>query len=124
MAAPKKKRRRHSSKFWTIPQIKVTPLAPPHDSPASPLRKDVLQTTEQAVKAVWPGVPVVPVMDTGASDGYRLRATGIPTYGVSGVFIDMDDLRAHGRDERILETSFYQGVDFFYRYIKALSSGN
>lgn len=106
------------------PQIKVTPLAPPHDSPASPLRKDVLQTTEQAVKAVWPGVPVVPVMDTGASDGYRLRAAGIPTYGVSGVFIDMDDVRAHGRDERILETSFYQGVDFFYRYIRALSSGN
>ncbi|HEV2617255.1 MAG TPA: M20/M25/M40 family metallo-hydrolase [Candidatus Acidoferrales bacterium] len=105
-------------------QIKVTPVAPPHDSPASPLRKDVLQTTEQAVKAVWPGVPVVPVMDTGASDGYRLRAAGIPTYGVSGVFIDMDDVRAHGRDERILETSFYQGVDFFYRYIKALSSGN
>ena len=105
-------------------QIKVTPVAPPHDSPASPLRKDVLQTTEQAVNAVWPGVPVVPVMDTGASDGYRLRAAGIPTYGVSGVFIDMDDVRAHGRDERILETSFYQGVDFFYRYIKALSSGN
>jgi len=106
------------------PQIKVTPLAPPHDSPASPLGKDVLQTTEQAVTAVWPGTPVVPVMDTGASDGYRLRAAGIPTYGVSGVFIDMDDVRAHGRDERILETSFYQGVDFFYRYIKALSSGN
>ncbi|MGH9709719.1 MAG: M20/M25/M40 family metallo-hydrolase, partial [Candidatus Acidiferrales bacterium] len=75
------------------PQITVTPVAPPHNSPASPLRKDVLQTTEQVVKAVWPGVPVVPVMDTGASDGYRLRAAGIPTYGVSGVFIDMDDVR-------------------------------
>ncbi|MGH9730023.1 MAG: M20/M25/M40 family metallo-hydrolase [Candidatus Acidiferrales bacterium] len=105
------------------PQIQVAPVAPPHNSPASPLREDVLQTTEQAVNAVWPGVPVVPVMDTGASDGYRLRAAGIPTYGVSGVFIDMDDVRAHGRDERILETSFYQGVDFFYRYIRALSSG-
>jgi acetylornithine deacetylase/succinyl-diaminopimelate desuccinylase-like protein len=66
----------------------------------------------------------VAVMDTGASDGYRLRAAGIPTYGVSGVFIEMDDVRAHGRDERILEASFYRGVDFFYRYIKALSSGN
>lgn len=105
-------------------QIQVAPLAPPHDSPASPLRKDVLEATEQAVSKVWPGVPVVPVMDTGASDGYRLRAAGIPTYAVSGVFIDMDDVRAHGRDERILESSFYQGVDFFYRYIKALSSGN
>lgn len=103
------------------PQIEITPVAAPHDSPASPLRQDVLETTERAVREVWPGVPVVPVMDTGASDGYRLRAAGIPTYGVSGVFIDMDDVRAHGRDERILQSSFYQGVEFFYRYIKALS---
>jgi acetylornithine deacetylase/succinyl-diaminopimelate desuccinylase-like protein len=106
------------------PQIKVSPVAPPHTSPASPLREDVLQATEKVVGAMWPGVPVVPVMDTGASDGYRLRAAGIPTYGVSGVFIDMDDVRAHGRDERILESSFYEGVDFFYGYIKALSSAN
>lgn len=105
-------------------QIKVSAVAPPHDSPASPLRNDVLQATEQVVGKMWPGVPVVPVMDTGATDGYRLRAAGIPTYAISGVFIDMDDVRAHGRDERILESSFYSGVDFFYRYIKALSSGD
>jgi acetylornithine deacetylase/succinyl-diaminopimelate desuccinylase-like protein len=105
-------------------EIKVTALAPPHDSPASPLRKDVLDKMEQVVTKMWPGVPVVPVMDAGATDGYRLRAAGIPTYAISGVFIDMDDVRAHGRDERILESSFYQGVDFYYRYIKALSSPN
>ena len=106
------------------PQIKVAALAPPHDSPASPLRKDVLDKMEQVVTKMWPGVPVVPVMDAGATDGYRLRAAGIPTYAISGVFIDMDDVRAHGRDERILESSFYSGVDFYYRYIKALSSIN
>ena len=106
------------------PQIKVSAVEPPHTSPASPLRKDVLQITEQVVGKMYPGVPVVPVMDTGATDGYRLRDAGIPTYGVSGVFIDMDDVRAHGRDERILESSFYSGVDFFYRYIKALSSSS
>ena len=105
-------------------EIKVTPLAPPHDSPASPLRKDVLDEMELVVAKMWPGVPVVPVMDAGATDGYRLRAAGIPTYAISGVLIDMDDVRAHGRDERILESSFYQGVDFFYRYIRALSSTN
>lgn len=110
-------------KVLNDPQIKVSAAAPPHDSPASPLRKDVLQATEQVVGKMWPGVPVIPVMDTGATDGYRLRAAGIPTYAISGVFIDMDDVRAHGRDERILESSFYSGVDFFYRYIKALSSG-
>ena len=105
-------------------QIKVAPLAPPHDSPASPLRKNVTEKMQQVVSKMWPGVPVVPVMDAGATDGYRLRAAGIPSYAISGVFIDMDDVRAHGRDERILETSFYQGVDFYYAYIKALSSGN
>ena len=106
------------------PQIKVTALAPPHDSPASPLRKNVMDQMQQVVTEMWPGVPVVPVMDAGATDGYRLRAAGIPSYAISGVFIDMDDVRAHGRDERILEKSFYQGVDFFYDYIKALSSQN
>lgn len=111
-------------KILDDPQIKVSAIAPPHNSPASPLRKDVLQTTEVVVGEMWPGVPVVPVMDAGATDGYRLRGAGIPTYGVSGVFIDMDDVRAHGRDERILQSSLYQGVDFFYRYIKALSSGD
>lgn len=105
-------------------EIKVTPLAPPHDSPASPLRKDVLYKMQEVVGRMWAGVPVVPVMDAGATDGYRLRAAGIPTYAISGVFIDMDDVRAHGRDERILESSFYQGVDFYYRYIRALSSSN
>lgn len=106
------------------PQIKITPLAPPHDSPASPLRKDVVDKMQEVVSQIWPGVPVVPVMDAGATDGYRLRAAGIPTYAISGVFIDMDDVRAHGRDERILQSSFYDGVDFYYRYIKALSSMN
>lgn len=106
------------------PQIKVSAEAPPHTSPASPLRKDVLGADEKVVDDMWPGTPVIPSMETGATDGYRLRDAGIPTYGISGVFIDMNDVRAHGRDERILQSSFYEGVDFFYRYIKALSSGN
>lgn len=104
-------------------QIKVSAVEPPHTSPASPLRKDVLAADEKVVGEMWPGTPVIPTMETGATDGYRLRDAGIPTYGISGVFIDMNDVRAHGRDERILVSSFYSGVDFFYRYIKALSSG-
>ena len=57
---------------------------------------------------MWPGIPVVPVMGTGATDGRQLRKGGIPTYGVSGLFGDMDDSRAHGRDERMLIKSFYR----------------
>lgn len=112
------------AKVLDDPQIKVTAVAPPHTSPASPLRKDVLEADEKVVGEMWPGTPVIPTMETGATDGYRLRDAGIPTYGISGVFIDMNDVRAHGRDERILQSSFYEGVDFFYKFMKELSTGN
>ena len=61
-------------------------------------------------------------MDAGASDGAISRSAGIPTYGVPGVFMDTDDDRSHGRDERIRVSSFYEGVEFYYLFAKALSS--
>jgi acetylornithine deacetylase/succinyl-diaminopimelate desuccinylase-like protein len=61
-------------------------------------------------------------MSTGASDGRFLRKAGFPVYGVSGIFADMDDNRAHGRDERIGVKDFYTGVEFMYRFIKAIAS--
>jgi acetylornithine deacetylase/succinyl-diaminopimelate desuccinylase-like protein len=63
-------------------------------------------------------------METGASDGIYLQTNGIPTYGISGVFSDEDDIRAHGRDERIGVESFYQSIDFTYDLVKALASSN
>jgi acetylornithine deacetylase/succinyl-diaminopimelate desuccinylase-like protein len=66
---------------------------------------------------------VIPVMDVGASDGIYLRAAGIPTYGISGVFIDVNDDRAHGKDERIRVRDFYDGLEYEYFLIKAFSSG-
>ena len=77
---------------------------------------------EKTSDEMWPGVPVVPVMETGATDGAYLRAAGIPTYGISGVWMDLNDDRSHGRDERVLVQSYYEGVDFFYRFVKELSS--
>jgi acetylornithine deacetylase/succinyl-diaminopimelate desuccinylase-like protein len=62
-------------------------------------------------------------METGASDSIYTMAAGIPSYGISGVAIDRHDVRAHGKDERIRIESFYEGVDFYYRYLKALTSG-
>lgn len=91
-------------------------------APPSPLEPELLETLERVVGAQWPGVPVVPTMETGGTDGYELRPAGIPTYGVSGVFIDVDDVRAHGRDERVSVESFHDGVLFYYRLIKALST--
>lgn len=91
--------------------------------PLSPLRKDVMEALDRLTASMWPGVTVTPNMSTGASDGRLLRAAGIPVYGISGMFTDMDDVRAHGKDECLGVKEFYKGVDFMYRFIKALTSG-
>lgn len=86
-----------------------------------PLRPDVFEPLEREVAEMWPGTPVIPTMATGASDGVYTNAAGLPTYGISGVGIDRDDVRAHGKDERLGVESFYKGVDFYYRYLKAVT---
>jgi acetylornithine deacetylase/succinyl-diaminopimelate desuccinylase-like protein len=105
-------------------QITVKQLRQPQPSPLSPLRKDILGIVEKITESMWPGVPVTPIMSTGASDGRYLRQAGIPVYGVSGIFGDIDDVRAHGRDERVGVKEFYDGLEFTYRFIKALTSGS
>lgn len=102
-------------------QISVTPINQPNVSPASPLRPDVVQALEQVTEAMWPGVPVIPVMGTGATDSRALRKAGIPSYGVSGLFEEVNDNRAHGRDERIGIRQFSEEREFLYRLVKALS---
>jgi acetylornithine deacetylase/succinyl-diaminopimelate desuccinylase-like protein len=105
-------------------QIAISQIGQMNLSPLSPLRKDVMDNVEKLTASMWPGVTVTPVMSTGASDGRYLRKAGIPVYGVSGIFSDVDDIRAHGRDERIGVQDFYNGVEFMYRFIKALTSGS
>ena len=92
-------------------------------NPPSPLRPDLMAALSKVAGEMWPGIPIVPVMDAGASDGAISRAAGLPTYGLPGLFMDVDDDRSHGRDERVRVASFYDGVDFYYRLVKALSSG-
>jgi acetylornithine deacetylase/succinyl-diaminopimelate desuccinylase-like protein len=103
-------------------KVAITPVAPAKPSPPSPLTPAVLGPIERITRAMWPGVPVVPVMSTGATDSLYLRGAGIPIYGVDGLFTDIDDVRAHGRDERMPVGSFYEGQEFLYRLVKALSS--
>lgn len=103
-------------------QISVTRIYSSFTTPVSPLRDDVTGPVDKISSAMWPGVNVSPIMSTGATDGKFLRRQGIPVYGVSGMFGDMDDVRAHGKDERIGVKEFYDGVEFMYRFIKALSS--
>ena len=89
--------------------------------PSSPMREDVLRAVSRLTDTLWPGVPTVPIMVMGATDGLYLRAAGIPTYGVQGFFMDRDDIRFHGRDERMGVTAFFEGQTFLYELVKALS---
>jgi acetylornithine deacetylase/succinyl-diaminopimelate desuccinylase-like protein len=93
----------------------------PMIGPASPLRPDVVQAVTNVTQQMWPGVITVPIMVMGGTDGRSLRAAGIPTYGVQGIFIDRDDIRFHGRDERIRVQSFFEGHAFMYDLVKRLS---
>ena len=102
-------------------QITISQIAPARPGPLSPLRKDVMDEVERLAAAMWPGVTVTPVMSTGASDGKFLRQAGIPVYGVCGIFADIDDVRAHGRDERIGVKEFYDSVRFMYSFIKSIA---
>src|SRR5215470_5929833 len=90
--------------------------------PPSPLRPELTAAMEKTIATIWPGLPLVATMSTGATDGRFLRVAGIPTYGVACMFYELDDNRAHGKDERISVQDFYDGVEFSYRFLKALSS--
>ena len=84
------------------PEAKVTRLNDGSmDAPASPLRPDVLAAVTKAVHARYPGLPIVPAMSAGASDSMFYRALGIPSYGVSGMFMKSSDDFAHGLNERV-----------------------
>jgi acetylornithine deacetylase/succinyl-diaminopimelate desuccinylase-like protein len=102
--------------------IGVTPVAPAKPSPPSPLRPDIMGPVEQVTAEMWPGVPVLPVMGTGATDSLYLRQAGIRAYGVSGLFGEIDDNRAHGRDERMGVKQLYEGREFLYRLVKRLTA--
>jgi acetylornithine deacetylase/succinyl-diaminopimelate desuccinylase-like protein len=78
---------------------------------------------EKLTADFWPGVPLIPTMSAGATDGSYLRNAGIPTYGHSGLASEIGDNRAHGRDERVLMTSFWQGQEYLYRLVKILAGG-
>ena len=85
------------------------------------MNEQLLRTIEKTSAEFWPGVPVVPLMLAGATDGSYLRNAGIPTYGHSGLAGDVDDVRAHGRDERVAVKAFFDGQEYLYRLVKTLA---
>lgn len=93
-------------------QVAFSPLLPP---------PELLRPLAHVTDEMWPGAPVIPEMETGASDSVHTIAAGLPSYGVGGVAIDQDDVRAHGKDERIRASAYYDGVEFYYRFLRALA---
>ncbi len=87
-----------------------------------PLRADVMDSLRAVSQKLWPNTPVLPIMETGASDSIYTMMAGIPSYGISGVAIDRDDVRAHGKDERVKVESYFTGVDFYYQFLKTLTA--
>ncbi|HLK65457.1 MAG TPA: M20/M25/M40 family metallo-hydrolase [Bryobacteraceae bacterium] len=102
-------------------QVKLIISGESMKGPASPMREDVMKAVGRLTDTLWPGVRTVPIMVMGATDGLYLRSSGIPTYGVQGFFMDRDDIRFHGRDERMGVTAFYEGQTFLYQLVKALA---
>ena len=103
-------------------QVMISVANQEANSPSSSLRPDLMRAMLRLTDSMWPGAIVLPTMGTGATDGRYLRAAGIPTYGVQGFFGERDDNRAHGRDERMLVKSFYEGQTFLYELVKSLST--
>lgn len=102
-------------------QVSVTTNGHPDPGPSSPMRPDLIREAGRITDTMWAGVPVIPMMVMGATDGRMLRVAGIPTYGIQGIFIERDDFRAHGRDERLGIKQFYEAQTFLYELVKALA---
>jgi acetylornithine deacetylase/succinyl-diaminopimelate desuccinylase-like protein len=110
-------------KVFADPKLTVTPTDRDTGSDASLLNKDLVAAIEKLTPKFWPGVPVVPTMSAGATDGRFLRNIGIPTYGHSGLAADIFDVRAHGRDERVEAKAMFEGEEYLYELVKLLSGG-
>jgi acetylornithine deacetylase/succinyl-diaminopimelate desuccinylase-like protein len=102
--------------------VSIVAEGTPQGAPPSPMREDLMQAVSAVTSTLWPGVPAVPMMVMGGTDGMYLRPAGIPTYGIQGIFYDRDDIRFHGRDERVKVQSFYEGQTFLYELVKRLAS--
>lgn len=103
--------------------IKVTLAeAPGPAAPAPPLTPEILEPARKVAAKLWPGVPLVPSLSTGATDGRFLNAAGLPTYGLGGMFVDPDGGGVHGLNERIRVRSLYEGREFLYSVVKEYAS--
>jgi acetylornithine deacetylase/succinyl-diaminopimelate desuccinylase-like protein len=105
-------------------KISVTPVGEPGmQAPLPPLSAAIMAPVRKVAAEIWPGVIIVPTMSTGATDGRFLNSTGVPTYGLSGMFHDAEGSHAHGLNERIRVKSLLDGRRFLYEVVKLYANG-
>lgn len=104
-------------------KISIMPLGEATLSPPAPLTSEIMRPVEELTVQMWPGVPLIPTMLQAATDGRYLNNAGIPTYGVSGIFVDADGGGIHGLNERIPVRSLYEGHEFLYQLVKRYAGG-
>ncbi len=102
-------------------KVKVAARGEANASEPSDAQSAPFKIMARVSESMWPGVAVIPVMSSGATDGSRLRNDGIPTFGASGIFNEFGEVRIHGRDERVPIKSLYDGQEYLYRLVKALA---
>jgi carboxypeptidase PM20D1 len=103
------------------PGLEIRTLGDPRASPASPLRDDVMGAVTAGVEAIRPGTPVIPYQAPYATDGLEVRAAGIPTYGIMGLFMKDDDIFAHGLNERVPVRAFFDGLEYWKTVLTRVS---
>ncbi len=102
--------------------VRFTPFKDPRPSPPSPLTPEVMGPVQRVAQEMWPGTVMIPNQSTGATDGLYTRNAGISTYGVSAIFNEIGDVRAHGRDERVGVEAYHKASEYWYRLIRVLAS--
>lgn len=102
------------------PGVAITTLGTPEASPVSEMRADVMKAITRDVHGRYPGVPVVPYLESGGTDGLVYRTAGIPTFGSSGLFAKPSEMYAHGLNERLPVRSFYEGLDHIFQLAVSL----
>jgi acetylornithine deacetylase/succinyl-diaminopimelate desuccinylase-like protein len=110
------------TRVFADPGVHVSVVQPATSSPESPPTANIMAVYEKVVHSMWPGLTLMPSMDAGASDSKFTRTVGMPSYGAISNFFDLEDMRAHGQDERIRADRFAEGGEFAYRLMKAFSS--
>jgi acetylornithine deacetylase/succinyl-diaminopimelate desuccinylase-like protein len=108
-------------KVLADPKIVITALARDTGSDPSVLNKELSAAVDKLTEKFWPGIPAVPTMSAGATDGRYLRNAGIPTFGHSGLVSDIFDVRAHGKDERVSVAALFEGEQYLYELVKLLA---